>query len=348
MPGVREPHRVAIIQDWGVGVEPLYDQYDATQLAFEDALANGLIDRPVELKVVEVEGLPYTRATTILNAVDKVVREFDPIAIIGPHTSENAPIVKPYAESVGIPYVMMPGALDMAGPWTFLTPNGTFCDEAILMVDQAVDVHGVQRLGMIREDNLLGDEYAIYIKRRAQERGISIVADVVLGAFIEAEEGVQAIEAMRDSGAQAYVYVGFGATAMSVLGASQKLAAEGFDVPRITMSIFMGTIKGIVNLDGPQYGGLIGNYEGWTGVDQFDERNGHFVAMLDRFEKRFKGRRPMHCYTAQGYDMGNVVAHGLSLAKPVSRDGLRRALRAGADGACHRRWTGHGDLLRTV
>src|SRR3954471_4395501 len=50
------------------------------------------------------------------------------------------------------------------------------------------------------------------------------------------------------------------------------------------------------------------------------------MAMLDRFEKRFDGRRPMHCYTAQGYDMGNVVAHGLALAKPASRDGLRRAL----------------------
>ncbi|GAC1647420.1 MAG: hypothetical protein NVS4B6_21870 [Mycobacterium sp.] len=47
--------------------------------------------------------------------------------------------------------------------------------------------------------------------------------------------------------------------------------------------------------------------------------------MLDRFEKRF-GRRPAHCYTAQGYDMGNVVAHGLARAKAHSRDGLRRSL----------------------
>ena len=63
--GVREPHRVALIQDWGVGVEPLYDQYDATQLAFEDALESGLLDRPVELEVVEVERLPFRRATTL-------------------------------------------------------------------------------------------------------------------------------------------------------------------------------------------------------------------------------------------------------------------------------------------
>ena len=70
--GSREPHRVAIVQDWGVGLEPLYDQYDATQLAFEEATESGLLDRPVELKVVEVEGLPYARATTVLQAVESV------------------------------------------------------------------------------------------------------------------------------------------------------------------------------------------------------------------------------------------------------------------------------------
>ena len=61
---------MAIIQDWGVGLQPLYDQYDATQLALDEATESGLLDRPVELKVVEVEGLPYARATTILEAVD--------------------------------------------------------------------------------------------------------------------------------------------------------------------------------------------------------------------------------------------------------------------------------------
>ena len=207
-----------------------------------------------------------------------------------------------------------------------LTPNGTFTDESIIMVDHAVDVHGATKIGLIREDNLLGDEYAVHIKQRAASRKISVVADVALGSFISPEDGIKAIETMRDSGAEAYLYVGFGATAMSVLAASQKLAADGYTVPRITMSIFMGTIRGLVKMGGTAYGGLISNYEGWIGVDQFDEENTVFTSMLDRFEKRFDGRRPMHCYVAQGYDMGNAVAHGLSLAKPMSRDGLRRAL----------------------
>jgi branched-chain amino acid transport system substrate-binding protein len=318
--GVREPHRVAIIQDWGVGLQPLYDQYDATQLAFDEAHESGLLDRPVELKVVEVEGLPCARATTILDAVDATVREFAPIAIIGPHTSENVPVIKPYAEQAGIPFVAMCAGLDLAGPWSFLTPNGTFADEAILMVDHAVDVCGASRIGLIHEDNLLGDEYAIYIKSRAHDRGVSMVADVAVGSFIEADVGAGAIAAMRDAGADAYMYVGFGANAFAVLAASQNLAADGYNAARITMSIFMGTIEGLT-----PYVGLIDNFEGWVGVDQFDENNLTFTGMLDRFEKRF-GRRPVHCYTAQGYDMGNVVAHGLARAKPHSREGLRRGL----------------------
>lgn len=58
---VREPHRVAIVQDWGTGMSPLRDQYDATRLAFEEAHESGLIDRPAEVEVLEVEGLPYAR-----------------------------------------------------------------------------------------------------------------------------------------------------------------------------------------------------------------------------------------------------------------------------------------------
>ena len=318
--GVREPHRVAIIQDWGVGLQPLYDQYDATQLALDEATESGLLDRPVELKVVEVEGLPYARATTILDAVDACVREFQPIAIIGPHTSENVPVINPYAEQMGIPFIAMCGGLDLAGPWTFLTPNGTFPDEAIRMVDHAVDVCGATRIGVIREDNLLGDEYTKYLKSRAHTRGASVVADVAVGSFIDADAGLAAVRSMEEAGAEAYMYVGFGANAFAILGASQKAAAEGYGAARITMSIFMGTIEGLT-----PYVGLIDNFEGWVGVDQFDERNQTFTSMLDRFEKRF-GRRPVHCYTAQGYDMGNVVAHGLARAKPHSRDGLRRGL----------------------
>lgn len=67
---------------------------------------------------------------------------------------------------------------------------------------------------------------------------------------------------MRAPSAGGYLYVGFGVNAFAVLGASQKLAVQGYDVARITMSTFMGTIEGLA-----PYAGLIDNFEGWVGVD---------------------------------------------------------------------------------
>jgi branched-chain amino acid transport system substrate-binding protein len=317
--GVREPHRVAIFQDWGVGVQPIYDQYDATALAFEEATASGLLDRPVELKVVEYEGLPFGRISDARAALAELVEEWNPIALIGPHQSENIIALKPDIERWQIPTVVMSGTMAAAGPWTFMTPNGTFTDESMIMVDWLVD-QGVQRLGIIREDNLLGDEYAREIRIHAKARGVAVASDIILGSFIDEADAHSAMETLQTSDAQGYVYAGFGANAFQVLDASKVAAKNGYDVPRITMSIFMGSIPGI------GYGLTPDRFEGWVGVDQYDERNPAFMAMLDRFAARFDGRRPMHCYTAQGYDMGNALAHGIARAKPLSRDGVRVGL----------------------
>jgi len=189
-----------------------------------------------------------------------------------------------------------------------------------MMVDWLVDVGVGSRMGLIREDNLLGDEYAAAMRARARVRGLDIAADVVLGSFCTDAEAQRAIAELRAAKADCYAYVGFGMTVPYVLPASRAAAGAGYDVPRITMSIFMGSIPGI------GYGMTPEMFEGWTGVDQYDETNPVFMAMLDRFATRYEGRRPVHCYTAQGYDMGNAVAHGLALAKPHSRDGLRLGL----------------------
>lgn len=317
--GVREPHRVAIFQDWGVGKQPLYDQYDATALAFEEATASGMLDRPVELKVVECEGLPFKRTSTVLKALRELVDDWDPIALIGPHVTENILALKDHIERWQIPNVVMSGTMHAAGPWTFLTPNGTFSDEAILMTNWLAD-RDARCIGIIREDNSLGDEYAQWMRAQARVRGVAVASDIIVGSFIDEDDARSAMETLQTSGADGYAYVGFGATAVQILAASTEAAKNGYDVPRITMSIFMGSIPGI------GYGLTPEHYEGWVGVDQYDERNPAFMAMLDRFAARYGGRRPMHCYTAQGYDMGNALAHGLARAKPMSRNGVRIGL----------------------
>lgn len=324
--GWREPHRVAIIQDWGAGVQPLYDQYDATRLALEEATASGLIDREVEVEVLEFEGLPYGQTSTFVRRIETLIEDFDPLALIGPHQTEVVTALLPYFDEWCIPTITMCGTLHAASPWLFLTPNGTFCDEAILMTDHCIEVFGSKRLGIIREENLLGDEYAEWIRRRARARRLTIVSDVAVSSFTTPEDGDAAFATLRDAGADAVTYVGFGAAAGAVFGASQRVKESGYRPDLITMSMFMGTTPGLAAHSERDYGGLLDGYEGWTGVDQFDENNPFYTAMLDRFAARYDGRRTAHCYTPQGYDMGNALAHGIALAKPLSHDGLRNGL----------------------
>lgn len=75
-------------------------------------------------------------------------------------------------------------------------------------------------------------------------------------------------------------------------------------------------VASTLGFDGP------GEFEGWVGIDQYDEANPVFEAMVDAFEARF-GRRVGHIYQAIGYDIGRTLASTMS---PSTPEGLRDAL----------------------
>ncbi|MGE0384995.1 MAG: ABC transporter substrate-binding protein [Gammaproteobacteria bacterium] len=314
----RTPHRIGQILDWGIGVPPLKDQLDATQMAFDEAFESGLLDRPVEVITHEIEGLPYENFGVVRRAyLDLVAR--DCIGIIGPHITEQAIAIKSVVDEVEVPTLAMCGTLRFHGPWHFLLPNGTFCDESALMVE-VLSGKGVKSVGVLREDNSLGIEYFEFFRRAARERGIAIASEHQLGTYMSLDDARRAVQRCRADGAQALAYMGFGPSARHVFLAVEEAAATGWTVPRVTTSIFMGSIPDL------GYGFQPSFYEGWIGVDQFDERNTVLQAVYDRFETRFKRRPPLHCYLAIGFDMGNVMARALSMAHPATPDGLREAL----------------------
>lgn len=315
----RKPHRVAVIQDWGSNHQPLYDQYDATRLAFEEATKSGLLDRPVEMQVFELEGLPFMRSEQIVEEIRKIVHEWEPIALIGPHTSEDVLLMKPYLNQWQIPTIVQSGTAEVSSEWIFGTQNGSFADEAVILADWLAE-QGCKRIGVLREDNLFGDEYSFYVRQRLRQLKLNLAADIILPTFMSADETDRAMVTMQDSGVDGYVYGGLGFASKRVLVSAKTAAAKGWNPPRCTGSIYMGSIPGL------GYGLTPEDYEGWTGIDQYDETNPVFMAMLDRFAARFDGRRPMHCYTASGFDMGNLVANGISLSRAYTRQGLKLGL----------------------
>ena len=310
----RKPYRVGVLTDWGVDTQPLIDMYDAMRMALDEALEAGVVDRPVKLCVREVEGLPYGEFRPMVKAWQDLVDD-GAIMMVGPHQSENVLAVKPYVAAAKVPTLSMPGSLDWGeGTYEFGLNNGTFADEAIIMATFLAK-QGATRVGVLHEDNVLGDEYFHFFRQAARRLGL-IVSDETVKWYNSVEEATDTLNRVRAAGVDGLAYMGWGSPgAPNTMNALHEM---DWRPPRILSSVYMGAIRGM----GYGFEDMSDEvWEGWHGIEQFDESNPVFDAMLNRFEVRF-GRRPVHCYTAIGWDLGMVIAEGISLARPKAPNGL--------------------------
>lgn len=351
---IRAPYRVGQLQDWGMGVQAIQDQFDATVLAFEDAVNAGVLDRPVEIITRAREGLPFQSFQRIRTAYRELVDE-GCLVVLGPHTSEQLAAMVEDPQRARVPTITMAVTTEWRGEFNFTLQNGSFGDEAALMVDHLVS-KGASRVGVIHEENLIGEDYWYYIKRHARDRGLRIARDVSVGMFFGRDDAAALVDDLRAESIDAMVYVGNGFTARYMLAAAQVARRDGWRPILVTGSIFMAATPGV------GYGVNIDDYEGWTGIDQYHEGNQSFTAMLDRFERRF-GRRPAHCFAALGYDLGAVTAQAIADARPVCPERVQQAIERirgmaatlGGPGTMisfapysHRGYNGEYILLRTI
>jgi branched-chain amino acid transport system substrate-binding protein len=68
------------------------------ELVFRDAVESGLLDRPVEIVVRMVEGLPRGTVKAVIDAYGELVDE-GCLAVFGPHISENTSRSRPSASA---------------------------------------------------------------------------------------------------------------------------------------------------------------------------------------------------------------------------------------------------------
>src|SRR3954447_18015326 len=85
----REPFRVGYIQDWGIGVAAVDDMIEAAKMAFDDAHRDGILDRPVDVVVREVDGMPLRQFNVMRDVYRELVHEQGCIGIIGPHFTDQ-------------------------------------------------------------------------------------------------------------------------------------------------------------------------------------------------------------------------------------------------------------------
>jgi branched-chain amino acid transport system substrate-binding protein len=101
------------------------------ELVFNDALTQGIIDRPIQMVFREVNGLPLGSVKSVIDAYRELVDE-GCLVIFGPSTTDNAvPTREAIENRYKVPAVSVTGTDDWLGEWTFSFPMGSLTDEPI-------------------------------------------------------------------------------------------------------------------------------------------------------------------------------------------------------------------------
>ena len=325
--GDRTPFRIGVLQDWALWA-PVEKWYDGLRLAFDEAFESGLIDRRVELVFREVEGPPDGDAAGVVRAWRELVHDEKVLATVGPFITDLTRILRDEIERERVPAISYCATAKFDGDFCFQTPNGTFADETFYVARHLVR-RGVTRVGIVREDNPIGDEYYDWFRLHAKTLGLEVASDQIVSPRVTDEQMDVALRRIRASGADGVAHLGYGLSFYAVLAQMGVQVAEGWDVPRVTITTWVLCSGMDAELGSPTLMNLPApaeTLEGWVGVDLLHEQNPVFQGFLDRYVERFGGPKPMGCYPAHMYDMGRALAEGLARARPVTPEGLKKGL----------------------
>jgi ABC-type branched-subunit amino acid transport system substrate-binding protein len=286
------------------------DYVDALKLVAEEFLAAGKLDRPVEIVVRHVNGLPRGSFKNVRDAFYELVEE-DCLVIFGPCVSENGIPLRDHVEKTAqVPCIAMAASESMLGEWMFALPNGSMDEEPIIMA-QVAQYDGAKRVGVLYEESIIGQEYLRSTRKACHDIGLEITGEV---AVPQLETGkLEAIRKLHAAKPDALLSVGFG---LGNLGVNAALKELGWDVPRYANTSF--------NF-GAHNEWWRKELAGWRGIDQYDERNQVGQDFLARFEKRY-GRKVDYWSPLYGYDIGRMIMTALSTAKPLTGPGVKEAL----------------------
>lgn len=301
------PLRVGLLNDYPTMGDTDSDTTASLELVFDEALAAGLIDRPVEIVGRNVVGLPNGTYRAVEGAFDELVAE-GCLAIFGPWISDNVVPLRAHVDAVAkTPIITLSGSEGALGEWCFALNNGSMAEEPVMLAAVMLG-DGRSRIAIAYEASLIGKEYLSFAEKAYSAAGLSVVATVAIPQ-VEADKA-DAVRRLRSSEPDALVHVGFG---HGLWGFTDALLAAGWDPPRYTTTAFeMAHISAE----------WMRHLAGWVGLDSYDERNAVGQAFLDRFEARY-GRRPGHSMPGLARDAATVIVRGLAAARPLTGEGVK-------------------------
>jgi len=322
------PLKVGLLNDYPTRSDVDDDTGDAIRLVLDEAVATGMIDRPVELVRRDAVGLPNGSYKAVERAFDELAAE-GCLVVFGPYVSDNVvPLRTRVEQTAELAIITLSGSEDALGEWCFALNNGSMTEEPVMLA-AVLRRDGHSRIAIAYESSLIGKDYLGFTQSAYAEAGLEVVATVAIPQ-VEAEKAA-AVAALSAAAPDAVVHVGFG---HGLWGFNDALAQAGWDPPRYTTTAFE---LAHVNQS------WMRQLAGWVGLDSYDERNEVGQAFLDRFEARY-GRRPGYFMPGLCHDVATVIARGLAGARPLTGAGVKDAMEkvklvpaaSGAPGTCLR------------
>ena len=325
-----EPIKVGYLMDFTLPPgfpEDLFASFTQTfDLIFEEAVAEGLMDRPVQMIYREVEGLPKGSVKAVIDAYGELVDE-GCLVVFGPNITDNCvPLREAIEERFKVPAISVTGTDDWLGEWTFAFPQGSMTDEPIFLAD-LVAKRGLTEIGVLVEQNLIGESYLKNLRSACRRKGIRIVAEAAIAQT--AQDINEAVRTLHDAKAEAIVHLGFG---FGIVFVNPALEAVDWDPPRFTTTAFQNAWVNPI---------MWNAFMGWVGVDQYDEENPIGQDFLDRYADEVQ-RQPPGVLRDGGQPRRRRHAgarlHRCPPAEPARRQG---SAGAGQDAACRVGCTGN-------
>ncbi len=310
-----EPIKIGYLMDFtlppGFPEEMKADFTQVFDIVFDEAVEQGVLDRPVQMIYREVEGLPKGSVKAVIDAFGELVDE-GCIAVFGPHITDNCvPTREVIEERFKVPAISVTGTDDWLGEWTFAFPQGSMTDEPIFLAD-LVAKRGLHEIGVLVEQNLIGESYLKNLRSACRRKGIRIVAEAAIAQT--AQDINEAVSTLHQAKAEAIVHLGFG---FGIVFINPALEAVNWDPPRFTTTAFQNAWVNPI---------MWNAFMGWIGIDQYDEANPLSQEFLDRYAKRYGGRRPEYCVPPVNHDVAATLVRACSDAHPLSPRGLKEAL----------------------
>jgi len=175
-----EPIKLGYLMDFrlpdGFPAERRADLIDPFDMVFAEGLEQGVIDRPIQVIYKEVEGLPKGSVKAVIDGYEELVDE-GCLAVFGPSITDNAePVKVAIEERFKVPAISVTGSEEWLGEWTFSLSMGSMSDEPIFWSD-LIAKRGLNDVGVLVEQSLIGDSYVEQFRRAAKRRGIRIAVE---------------------------------------------------------------------------------------------------------------------------------------------------------------------------